>query len=164
MCAPRYYRWLATPRYAGNGLGRLRNIWTFLRAVWRDAPRLAREFRPDAVIASSTYPMDIWVARRIARRAGARLVYEVHDLWPVSPIELSGMSRRHPFALRRCTLFVAILEKPRTAAQGGFDTRQQHLFRQAVGRDRIEAAQRLLSRLRHRCGPPSCAPRRSDPG
>jgi len=41
--------------------------------------------------------MDIWVARRLARRAGAKLVYEVHDLWPLSPIELSGMPRWHPF-------------------------------------------------------------------
>ncbi|MBU6258866.1 MAG: glycosyltransferase family 4 protein [Burkholderiales bacterium] len=93
------YRWYATPPYQGNGLGRVKNIVAFLRAVWRDTPRLVREFKPDVVIASSTYPMDIWVARRIARRAGARLVYEVHDLWPLSPIELSGMSRRHPFIL-----------------------------------------------------------------
>ncbi len=91
------YRFYATPPYQGNGLGRVKNIWAFLRAVWRDTPRLLREFAPDVVIASSTYPMDIWVARRIARRAGARLVYEVHDLWPLSPIELSGLSRRHPF-------------------------------------------------------------------
>ena len=91
------YRFYPTPPYAGNGLGRVRNIWAFLRAVWRDTPRLVREFRPDVVIASSTYPMDIWVARRIARRARAQLVYEVHDLWPLSPIELSGISRRHPF-------------------------------------------------------------------
>ncbi len=56
-------------------------------------------YRPDVVIASSTYPMDCWPARRIARRAGAKLVHEVHDLWPLSPIELSGMSKWHPFAL-----------------------------------------------------------------
>ena len=93
------YGFYATPRYQGNGLGRVRNIWAFLRAVWRDTPRLVREVAPQLVIASSTYPMDIWVARRIARLAGARLVYEVHDLWPLAPIELSGMSPRHPFAL-----------------------------------------------------------------
>jgi len=93
------YRWLPTPPYRGNGLGRVRNIWSFLRQVWRDASAWADDFRPDVVIASSTYPMDIWVARRIARRAGARLVYEVHDLWPASPIELSGLSRWHPFIL-----------------------------------------------------------------
>jgi glycosyltransferase involved in cell wall biosynthesis len=93
------YRWLPTPRYRGNGLGRVANIAAFLAQVWRDAPRLARQCQPDVVIASSTYPMDCWVARRIARRAGATLVHEVHDLWPLSPIELAGMSKWHPFAL-----------------------------------------------------------------
>ena len=93
------YRWLPAPRYTGNGVGRVRNIWAFLSRLWRESPRLANEFRPDVVIASSTYPLDIWVARRLARMAHARLVYEVHDLWPASPIELSGMSPRHPFIL-----------------------------------------------------------------
>ena len=95
------YRWLPTPPYQGNGVGRVWNIWRFLAQLWRQAPQIAAEFRPDAVIASSTYPMDIWVARRIARLARAKLVYEVHDLWPLSPIELSGMSPRHPF-IRLC--------------------------------------------------------------
>jgi hypothetical protein len=85
------YHWYRTPPYRGNGLGRVLNIWAFLRQVWADTARLVRDFKPDVVIASSTYPMDIWVARRMARRAGAKLVYEVHDLWPLSPIELSGM-------------------------------------------------------------------------
>ena len=93
------YRWLATTAYRGNGLGRLRNIASFLRQVWAAAGRLASSPRPDVVIASSTYPMDTWVARRIARLSGATLVHEVHDLWPLSPIELSGMSKWHPFAL-----------------------------------------------------------------
>lgn len=115
------YRWLPTPAYQGNGVGRLRNIASFLRQVWLDAARLARELRPEAVIASSTYPMDIWVARRIARLAQAKLVYEVHDLWPLSLIELSGMSRRHPFAMlcqkaendayRDCDRVVSMLPK-----------------------------------------------------
>jgi len=92
------YRWYPTRRYEGNGLGRVRNIWEFLSQVWRDTDRIAREMKPDVVIASSTYPMDIWVARRLARRCKAKLVFEVHDLWPLSPIELSGMSPKHPFA------------------------------------------------------------------
>ncbi|MDR7271891.1 glycosyltransferase involved in cell wall biosynthesis [Pelomonas saccharophila] len=93
------YRWLPVPSYQGNGVGRLRNILSFLRQLRADAWRLTREFRPDAVIASSTYPMDVWVAKKLAKLAKAKLVYEVHDLWPLSLIELSGMSPHHPFVL-----------------------------------------------------------------
>lgn len=93
------YHWLPTPTYQGNGLGRVKNIWSFLRQVWQLAPTLVTACQPAVVIASSTYPMDIWVARRIARLAGARLVYEVHDLWPASPMELAGMPWWHPFIL-----------------------------------------------------------------
>ncbi len=93
------YAWIATPAYRGNGVGRVLNIWSFLKQLWNAAAGIVAEFKPDLVIASSTYPMDIWVARRIARMAGAKLVFEMHDLWPLSPIELSGMSPYHPFAL-----------------------------------------------------------------
>ncbi|MBS0442417.1 MAG: glycosyltransferase family 4 protein [Proteobacteria bacterium] len=94
------YRWYRVPEYQGNGVGRVRNIAAFLWQVWRAVPSLAAS-NPDVVVASSTYPMDIWVARRLARRAGAKLVFEVHDLWPLSPIELGGMSPSHPF-IRVC--------------------------------------------------------------
>ena len=49
------YHWYATPPYVGNGLGRVKNIWAFLHQVWLDAPRIAQDFQPDVVIASSTY-------------------------------------------------------------------------------------------------------------
>ena len=91
------YRWLDTPAYRGNGVGRTWNIAVFCLRLAAGARALASELRPDVVIASSTYPFDIWPAARIARLAGAKLVHEVHDLWPLSPIELGGMSRRHPF-------------------------------------------------------------------
>lgn len=93
------YLWLATPPYSGNGVRRVRNMASFVRGLGRIAGRLVREVRPDVVISSSTYPLDSIPARRIARRAGARLIHEVHDLWPLSPMELGGMSRWHPFIM-----------------------------------------------------------------
>ncbi|MGI4717265.1 MAG: glycosyltransferase family 4 protein [Janthinobacterium lividum] len=93
------YTWLGTPAYRGNGLGRVRNIGAFVQRLYRDGRQLATEDRPDVVIASSTYPMDIWPAHRIARMAGARLVFELHDLWPLTPMELGGMSKWHPFIM-----------------------------------------------------------------
>jgi glycosyltransferase involved in cell wall biosynthesis len=93
------YVWLATPAYHGNGIARVRNMAAFLWRLHRAGAGLARSVRPDAVIASSTYPLDIWPAWRIARRAGARLLFEVHDLWPLSPMELGGYSPHHPFIM-----------------------------------------------------------------
>jgi glycosyltransferase involved in cell wall biosynthesis len=140
------YDWIAAPRYQGNGLGRVRNIAVFLARVWRRTAALVDEFRPDVVIASSTYPMDIWVARRVARRARATLVFEVHDLWPLSPIELSGMSPRHPFALlcqkaendayRDADVVVSML--PKVAghmAAHGLDLRKLHIVPNGISPD-----------------------------
>lgn len=117
------YTWFATPPYHGNGLARVRNMAAFVTRLWREAPALAREFAPQVVIASSTYPLDIWPAHRIARLARARLLHEVHDLWPLSPMELGGFSRHHPFirllqaaedyACRHADTVVSILPKVR---------------------------------------------------
>lgn len=93
------YTWLRTGGYRSNGLGRVRNIAAFVHRLYREGRRLAAEDAPEVVIASSTYPMDIWPAQRIARMAGARLVFELHDLWPLTPMELGGMSRWHPFIM-----------------------------------------------------------------
>jgi len=93
------YLWLATPDYSGNGVMRVRNMLTFVRRLLTMGGELAQLFRPDLVIASSTYPLDIYPARRVADKAGARLVFEVHDLWPLSPMELGNLSRWHPFIM-----------------------------------------------------------------
>ncbi|WP_379061206.1 glycosyltransferase family 4 protein [Paralysiella testudinis] len=93
------YVWYPAPEYDGNGIGRLKNIFTFLWGLWRDTSNLLETAKPDVVIASSTYPMDIWVAHHFAKKAKAKLIFEVHDLWPLSPIELGGMSPKHPFIM-----------------------------------------------------------------
>jgi glycosyltransferase involved in cell wall biosynthesis len=132
------YHWLPTPAYQGNGVGRLRNISSFLRQVWQLTDALVDDFKPHAVIASSTYPLDVRVARRIARRANAKLVYEVHDLWPLSMIELSGVSKWHPFAMlcqwaedaayRDADVVVSMLPKVQAHMKGrGLDLHKLHI-------------------------------------
>lgn len=89
--------WIPTGRYRSNGFRRVISMLTFVTRVWLSARRLAREQQPDVVIASSTYPLDIYAAARIARTAGASLVFELHDMWPMTPQLLGGLSERHPF-------------------------------------------------------------------
>ncbi|MGV8847335.1 glycosyltransferase family 4 protein [Tessaracoccus sp.] len=113
------FRFVRTRAYEGNGLGRILSWTDFVVGGLRTARRMARTLRPDAVISSSTYPFDTWFAHRVARLSGARLVHEVHDLWPLTPIELGGHSPRNPlmmamaaaekFAYRRSDAIVSIL-------------------------------------------------------
>ncbi|RQW26450.1 glycosyltransferase WbuB [Rhodobacteraceae bacterium CH30] len=91
------YTWCRTPHYDGNGAKRVVNIFAFLRRLMGLSGRFIRDWKPDLVIASSTYPLDTIPAAFITGKTGARLAYEVHDLWPLTPVEVGGMSPKHPF-------------------------------------------------------------------
>jgi glycosyltransferase involved in cell wall biosynthesis len=91
------YIWVRTPKYEGNGAKRAWNMIRFTSKLWFNALRLAQTYKPDVVIASSTYTIDNYAALKIARIAGVQYYYEVHDLWPLSPMELGGMKASHPF-------------------------------------------------------------------
>lgn len=162
------FTWFATPAYRGNGAGRILNMLSFVLRLMREGRALARRERPDVVIASSTYPLDIWPAHRIARLAGARLLFEVHDLWPLSPMELGGYSRWHPFimllqaaenhACRHADAIVSILPKVRAHLEAhGMAPHKLHIV--PNGADPVEwlrtdtalppQAERMLAAARH---------------
>jgi glycosyltransferase involved in cell wall biosynthesis len=92
------YCWVAVPRYSGAiSLGRVLNMAAFaLRLERLPTHRLPR---PDAILVSSPSLFPIVVAARWARRFGARLVFEVRDIWPLTLQELGGLSRRHPLVM-----------------------------------------------------------------
>lgn len=93
------YHWIKTSQYQGNGLQRALTMFQFAGKLWLNARKIAEEIKPDIVIASSTYPLDTYPARRIAKIAGAKEIHEVHDMWPATLIELGGMSRKNPFVM-----------------------------------------------------------------
>lgn len=93
------YFWIKGNEYHGNGMGRIKNMLSFLHGLYKYKNEIAEPGAPDAVIASSTYPLDIYPAYKIAKKYGTMLIYEVHDLWPLSPIELGGMSPHHPYIM-----------------------------------------------------------------
>ncbi len=93
------YVWVKSQSYRGNGFGRAMNIFVFVTRLITHHRAIIGPTQPGIVIGSSTYPLDCYPAKRMARAAAVPMVYEVHDLWPLSPIELGGMSCRHPFVL-----------------------------------------------------------------
>lgn len=93
------YHWVKTGVYQGNGAKRAITMFRFVVKLWSHAKKIVREIRPDVVISSSTYPIDTYASRRIARLANAKLIHEVHDMWPATLIEVGGMSKYNPFVV-----------------------------------------------------------------
>jgi glycosyltransferase involved in cell wall biosynthesis len=93
------YTWLNSPSYHGNGIARVINIIWFIFQLLKYTKEIIKDKYPKVVIASSTYPLDIFPAYLIAKRTKAKLVYEVHDLWPLTLIEVGGFSKYHPFII-----------------------------------------------------------------
>lgn len=115
------YIWLKVPAYAAGGrIGRVMNLTSFAAQVWALPLPLSK---PELVICSSHCPFAIHGSERIARRAGARLVFEVRDLWPLTLMELGGASRHNPliqamqwsedFAYRQADRVVSVLPAAR---------------------------------------------------
>jgi glycosyltransferase involved in cell wall biosynthesis len=115
------YIWLKTPPYDGNGFRRVINIFSFIIQALRYNKQLLENGYPNVVIASSTYPLDIFPAYFLAKKSKAKLIFEVHDLWPLTLIEIGGFKAHHPlivlfqiaenFAYRKADLVVSMLPK-----------------------------------------------------
>lgn len=91
------YYWLKTPYYRSSGIKRFWSMIVFVMKLFKYRKKITNLVHPDIVIASSTYPLDIYPAHSIAKRIKATLCFELHDLWPLSPMEIGGYSKWHPF-------------------------------------------------------------------
>jgi len=92
------YCWVAGPRYErAISLGRIINMVAF--ALRLERLPVAKLPRPDAILVSSPSLFPLPVAARWARRFGARLAFEVRDIWPLTIRELGGLSTRHPLVV-----------------------------------------------------------------
>jgi glycosyltransferase involved in cell wall biosynthesis len=89
------YCWVRVPGYErAISVRRVVNMGAFALGLMR-LP-VGRLPAPDAILVSSPSLFPLPVAARWARRFGARLVFEVRDIWPLTLRELGGLSERHP--------------------------------------------------------------------
>ncbi|MBZ8117578.1 glycosyltransferase family 4 protein [Roseovarius sp. LXJ103] len=87
---------IAVPRYA-HAHDKRRMIAAAVFSMRLPGLRHRLGARPDTVLVSSPDLMSYLGAERLARACGAKLVFEVRDIWPLSLIEIGGVSPRHPF-------------------------------------------------------------------
>lgn len=95
------YSWVHTTTYKNNGIKRATTMAQFVGKLWKNAKRIANKVNPDVIITSSTYPIDTFVGQRIKHfcKNGTILIHEIHDMWPITPIEINHMSKWHPFIM-----------------------------------------------------------------
>jgi glycosyltransferase involved in cell wall biosynthesis len=113
------YLWLKTTKYESSGIKRILNILMFTVKLLIYYKKITSIANPEIVIASSTYPLDIYPAYLIAKKNKAKLVFELHDLWPLSPMIIGNFSKYHPFiwlmqraenfACMNCDCYISLL-------------------------------------------------------
>ena len=90
------YCWIKTPKYRkSQSLGRILNAFTFVAKMF--LLRKKRFGKPDAVIITSPTPFSILNGYWIKKRTGAKLIFEVRDIWPLTLTEIGRLTDKHPF-------------------------------------------------------------------
>lgn len=90
--------WVKVPKYLqAHSRQRVLNWFTVSNKVEK-LPELLQD-KPDVVYLSSPALVCIWGARKLAKKTGAKLVFEVRDIWPLTLIHLGNYSRWHPFVM-----------------------------------------------------------------
>ena len=97
-CSGVQVRWVRTCKY---GSARdWRRILSWLHFEWRVIRMpTARLGRPDVVIASSLSLLSIFSGLYFRWKHGAKLVFEVRDIWPLVLVEEGGFSRWNPLVI-----------------------------------------------------------------
>lgn len=88
----------SVPEYASNGGKRVLNMLSFCRAVEKHRKKICElTGAPGYIIGSSAHPFVWETAYRLSILYKSRFIAEFRDIWPLSMIEIQGVSENHPF-------------------------------------------------------------------
>ncbi len=96
--------WIKTPPYKGNGIGRVKNMLSYMNQSVRLLPQLNLA-KPNIIIGSSVHLFAVYAAYKLSKTYDVPFVMEVRDLWPQTLIDM-GISKWHPFVI-----LLGVLEK-----------------------------------------------------
>lgn len=95
------YIWLKTPKYKGNGIGRVWSMIVFMLKLFFSLRKILNIAEPNVIIGSTVYMLDMypaWLMKKLSSKR-TKLIFELHDIWPLTLIELGNISRFHPFII-----------------------------------------------------------------
>lgn len=101
----RTFCWVKVPVYKGQSIKR---FWSMMVFAWRCLFLNAKELgKPDYIIVSSMPIFPIVTGHFLRNKFKAKkLIFEIRDLWPLTPMYLAGYKKSHPFIM-----FLAWIEK-----------------------------------------------------
>ena len=81
-------------KYKGNGLSRVKNMFSFAVNLYKDGKMIAKEYgKPDIIFASSVHPLTIVAGIYLAKFFNVKCIGEVRDLWPESIVAYGIIGR-----------------------------------------------------------------------
>jgi glycosyltransferase involved in cell wall biosynthesis len=112
---------LKVPRYRDNSFSRILNMLIFSSLLLIYSFKIAKKFKPRFLIASIPQPFIIFGALSIARKAQAKFILDVRDLWPLTLVSIGKIPNWNPviilmklaekIALRSSALILTSLPK-----------------------------------------------------
>lgn len=84
------YHYIKTPKYSGNGGGRIKNMLAYCFGISKFAKCHSK---PDIIISSDAY---VFPFVKHSYKS-VPIIVDITDLWPISIIQYTGMSEYHPF-------------------------------------------------------------------
>lgn len=90
------YNFIKTSSYKGNGVSRVRNMYSFYRNVKRTMKRKIKSGDiPDVIYASSVHPLTLVAGIKIGKKFNIPVISEVRDLWPESIVAYTKYTNKN---------------------------------------------------------------------
>ena len=92
------YYFIKSNKYKGNGIKRIINMLMFPFKLLLNKD-LKNNYIPSVIIVSSPHLFSFLGAYYLAKKFKAKLILEVRDIWPLSLINIVGVSKYHPLII-----------------------------------------------------------------
>lgn len=113
------YLWIKVNKYSSSFDKKRVFKWVqFMSKLFFISNKL--KHKPDTIIWSSTAPFSILPTYYLSKKLKAKFIFEVKDIWPLTLIEIGGLSEKHPiikvmfwlekFALSKADILVSNLQ------------------------------------------------------
>ena len=91
------FSWVKIKKYNPNSIFKL---WSMLVFAWKILFIPFDEYEKPSIIIISSMPLfSVIPAYYLSKKHNAKLIFEVRDLWPQTPIHLKGYSKWHPVVI-----------------------------------------------------------------